>query len=497
MTMDTGTNLLGANIRRFFQQNGLTMEPPKTFYYSDGKGTLMVRATLEDLDIIERVLARLGANGMLTKAAATTPDPQQEELRLVQKGKLLYEEGRLDEAKDLLKQALQLNPENKGAYYYLSLIGEAQKGGAVRPVAEGPAAAATELFTRMFKVDSRTFAENLRQIEGITGRKQGVGNLTNTMATFRAVLADFGVKMEPPASVFFNDRLGTLMARATREDLDRIEKVVQMVNRAPAQVTVEVKFCEIEIKDGKKPELEKLFGVRFAYTLTEPLPESEATPAFTSGSAILTAAQYRSAMTNLSKLSGMDLLAMPRITTLSGRQAQLKAVDVQTVVTDVVPSTNSPSAKAAKGDRTADSSPITEPFEVGATVDLVPTVLADGETIRLTVIPSVREFLGYDGVASNKTSTASVKPGAAKALDEPRPRFRVRQNLIHTTVGDGQTLVLAGGEWYEEVITRAGKERRAPKDEPAKLLLIFVTPTLIDPAGNRVHTEEQPVRGAR
>jgi general secretion pathway protein D len=280
----------------------------------------------------------------------------------------------------------------------------------------------------------------------------------------------------------YDDRIGNLIARATKEDLDGIERILDMI-RPPQQVTIEVRYCEVEIKDGKAPDFEKLIGLRLTNSTPQAIVGIDTNGAATTLFGILTAAQYRSAMTNLSKQSGMDLLATPRVTTLSGRQAQIKVVDVKHVVTGLVPSTNPPSAKAAGGDRVADTSPITEPFEVGPTVDLVPTVLADGETIRLTVIPSVREFLGYDG--------------AANALDEPRPRFRVRQNLIRTTVGDGQTLVLAGGECYEEVITRAGKERQVPKDQPAKALLIFVTPTLIDPAGNPVHPEAQPVRGAR
>ena len=41
---------------------------------------------------------------------------------LVRDGKLLYEMGKLEEAEAKLQQALRLDPDNLGAFYYLNLI---------------------------------------------------------------------------------------------------------------------------------------------------------------------------------------------------------------------------------------------------------------------------------------------------------------------------------------------------------------------------------------
>src|SRR5258707_1320162 len=45
---------------------------------------------------------------------------------LVQDGKLLYEMGKLDEAEAKLSEALKIDPDNAGAYYYMNLIQQAK-----------------------------------------------------------------------------------------------------------------------------------------------------------------------------------------------------------------------------------------------------------------------------------------------------------------------------------------------------------------------------------
>jgi type II secretory pathway component GspD/PulD (secretin) len=54
-------------------------------------------------------------------------------------------------------------------------------------------------------------------------------------------------------------------------------------------------------------------------------------------------------------------------------------------------------------------------------------------------------------------------------------------------VWDGQTVVL-GGLMPKNDLSSIGKSF---SDGQERALLIFVTPTIIDPAGNRIHTDEQ------
>jgi general secretion pathway protein D len=81
--------------------------------------------------------------------------------------------------------------------------------------------------------------------------------------------------------------------------------------------------------------------------------------------------------------------------------------------------------------------------------------------------------------------------------------FRVRQVVSAVNVWDGQTVVL-GGLLAETVTTIKDQVpmlgdlplvgrlfRSESKNTNKKNLLIFVTPMLIDPAGNRLHTEDE------
>jgi len=86
--------------------------------------------------------------------------------------------------------------------------------------------------------------------------------------------------------------------------------------------------------------------------------------------------------------------------------------------------------------------------------------------------------------------------------DTPLPRFRVRQVATTAVVWDGQTVVLGGliAESVKKVrekvpvlgdIPFVGRLFRSESSDSTKAnLVIFVTPTIIDPAGNRVHSPD-------
>jgi hypothetical protein len=90
-------------------------------------------------------------------------------------------------------------------------------------------------------------------------------------------------------------------------------------------------------------------------------------------------------------------------------------------------------------------------------------------TIQLAVIASSTEFLGYDEDPMSKM---------------PVPKFQRHEWVSPTEfVSDGRTLAL-GGDPKRQPAARAGEEH--------KQLIILVTPTLIDRAGNRLHPESSP-----
>jgi type II secretory pathway component GspD/PulD (secretin) len=109
----------------------------------------------------------------------------------------------------------------------------------------------------------------------------------------------------------------------------------------------------------------------------------------------------------------------------------------------------------------------------------------------MNVIVRLNEILGYD--APPKTD-----PKNAKGL-KPLPRYGVRELTANPIVWDGQTIMLSGGSTTENPNKGQTKVRFVGdplfgrfvrRESAATNLVIFVTPTIIDPAGNRVHAAD-------
>jgi general secretion pathway protein D len=145
----------------------------------------------------------------------------------------------------------------------------------------------------------------------------------------------------------------------------------------------------------------------------------------------------------------------------------------------------------------------------GPTLDVLPVVSADGYTIQMTILPTVTEFIGYDTETARQfvpqvQLIASGGPGLPPLTAQlPLPIFRVRQVTTTAIVWDGQTVVL-GGLLSENVakvrdkvpvlgdLPLLGRFFRSESDQKQKKnLLIFVTPRIIDPAGNPLHSEDE------
>jgi general secretion pathway protein D len=125
--------------------------------------------------------------------------------------------------------------------------------------------------------------------------------------------------------------------------------------------------------------------------------------------------------------------------------------------------------------------------------------LSDGYTINLTLIPSLTEFTGYD--------PSPTIPGVnvANVVQVPTilPRFTVRQVVTTVNIWDNQTVVL-GGLISAQVQSQKDKVpmlgdlplvgrlfQSQSKVSVKKNLMIFVTATIVDPAGNRVHSDDE------
>jgi general secretion pathway protein D len=143
--------------------------------------------------------------------------------------------------------------------------------------------------------------------------------------------------------------------------------------------------------------------------------------------------------------------------------------------------------------------PQQQQVEVGPVLDVVPYVLSDGYTINLTLIPSLTEFNGYD----NPPSIPGVNVANVVQVPTILPDFIVRQVVTTVNIWDNQTIVL-GGLISSSVQSTKDKVpmlgdlplvgrlfQSQSKISSKKNLMIFVTATIVDPAGNRVHSDDE------
>jgi general secretion pathway protein D len=143
--------------------------------------------------------------------------------------------------------------------------------------------------------------------------------------------------------------------------------------------------------------------------------------------------------------------------------------------------------------------PQQQQVEVGPVLDVVPYVLSDGYTINLTLIPSLTEFNGYD----NPPSIPGVNVANVVQVPTILPDFIVRQVVTTVNIWDNQTIVLGGlisstVQSTKDKVPMLGDLplvgrlfQSQSKISSKKNLMIFVTATIVDPAGNRVHSDDE------
>ena len=356
------------------------------------------------------------------------------------------------------------------------------------------------LFTRTYRVDPETFLAEVRKfsrvekqtplsdLDGLepssgagataTDANSGIGNLVRNF--FFAAGVDFstssmsiaaGLPQPKAKALFFNDRTGLLLVRATMEELDLVERAIQVLNTVPPQVTVEARVIEISQTQQRAVGFDWFLGRTLikspkaaddgsgstaqpeAGTFPQASPATDEIPVLgdvpgmgpflrsdrqgtsAPGPAtllgILTDPQFRVVLRALEQRGSTRILAHPRVTTLSGRQIQAEISDA------------------------------------GIKLDTVPTVLADGSSIKIEV-----DFSFNPAGADERESSEDNLP----------PRLRVSTSAV---IRDGQTLVLGP---FPNNGGKSSTDEKADADGVSRVFL-FLTPTIIDPAGNRVHQQ--------
>jgi beta-lactamase regulating signal transducer with metallopeptidase domain len=453
----------------------------------------------------------------------------------VQDGKLLFEMGKLDAAEVSLKRALALNPRSQAARYYLNLIqakrNEAERGHAAPWSAQGPVitnalnsatpsseGSRPQLYTRIIKVDPETFQQALQSVGEIEFEAgSGAPVQTNAIPSqrLRQFFKTLGVELNPPKAVFFNDREGSLLVRASLQDLDIIERALAVLgisskgtkSERPIQTKTNV-AAALSSETQKVPVLGDIpivsrliqsnsppaqtalppqinITAKFFTVPAELMPQLELetllNPANLSGqpNAILSAPKASAIRQALQSHPDIQLIAQTSVTTLSGRQTEVSVEpDLQSAEAATPPPISFGVPQEPSG--------ITNQPPISVQLDIVPDTSAGQPTIHISGKASVKEFLGYatpDTFSPPGSDTRLTKADAIVVSPSPQlvARFQVRKFAFSAVVWDGQTMLLRG------VVGDAGTPTGTwGSRNPPKTLLIFITPTLIDSAGNRI-----------
>lgn len=359
----------------------------------------------------------------------------------------------------------------------------------------------------------------------------------------KQVFIDAGVQFPPGSAFHYHAATSTIIIRNTPENLETFDRVLAVINAIPPQVEIEAKFVEISQNDLDELGFQWKVGQKsagsFAVNGGNPQTVFETGAANPNSSdtisgglrdatviqgnaidsllaasgfgtvgnlndtvatfqGILTNPQFQLVIQALAQKKSADILSAPKVTTISGAQAQLRVAQEFIYPTTFTPATVLPGQSTGG----AVAQPVITPATpggfasrpVGVVFNVTPMVGADGYTINLTLIPQVTDFLGFINYGNiiNSGSITIVN-------DIKQPLFSTRDVMTSVEIWDGQTVVL-GGLIREDVqkvddkipflgdIPMFGRLFRSKTTLRTKRnLLIFVTARLIDPAGNPIH----------
>lgn len=199
------------------------------------------------------------------------------------------------------------------------------------------------------------------------------------------------------------------------------------------QITIESRFVELPLNSPIWTE----FG------LQRPSSAQDA-----GASRIVDSETLQRLLTRLEEANEVGIKFAPRITTLNGRQTQIKAMEVQTVATD-----------QSSGELTFEAGQM----EFGSMLDVIPTLGPDGEVLHLGTVVTVNQFLGYDDAGS------FIDESGQLVTPTPTPRVLLRQFQADAHLAADQVLVMTGGFSSGEIVESS---RGVVQGQPRGLIVI-------------------------
>ena len=145
-------------------------------------------------------------------------------------------------------------------------------------------------------------------------------------------------------------------------------------------------------------------------------------PGFTG---ILEPSSARTLLRTLESKPGVHILSEPEVTTLSGRQTQMRSTQIITIITNSI----------FEETKSAGSiTPQTGQVEIGPTLDVVPAILANSR-IQITTTAFVTYFLGYADSSKLTPHYATNSAGEQIPLPIYLPAFQIKKAMTNDHIG--------------------------------------------------------------
>ncbi|HTV39772.1 MAG TPA: M56 family metallopeptidase [Candidatus Sulfotelmatobacter sp.] len=329
---------------------------------------------------------------------------------------------------------------------------------------------------RTFKVNPNIFYS----IQNIPSNEPPGTNPQDVGATATKLFTSLGVKLDPPKTVSYDDQRGILSVYATPQDLDLIENAIEVLSENPPKLHIKAHFIEVP---------QAFLSSTLANSMLKdgcilPNPELQI---------FLDASKFQNEFADA---------ADPELTLPSGDQAKMSALRVVPVITGYgEASAGAISGSAEPYARYSDGTtfvPHVEQVQTGSKLNVTPTLLSDGYTIRLKVDASQTDFFGYANSRGLAPNVATNAAGKRVKLPTSLPAIQTGRATVDKFLYDGQTLVLfpspdadlsyASDEKAKE---RISKTVEHAKRKNGKVEIFLATVSVVDAAGNRIHSDDE------
>lgn len=398
-----------------------------------------------------------------------------------------------------------------------------------------------DVITRTYKVQPGVISEHILSAAPSSGGGGGLfdlgapagGQPAGGSGDIKQFFVEAGVPFPEGTAIVYKPSLNLMIVSNTGENLEKFERILNMLNVVPIQVEIEARFVEVQQTDLEELGIEWLLndnwiiaqnasqsslppsarervqlnqndmtkGLRYLGGVGDSIVAAPGgtTAGILSISSVLTSPQLTMILHALEQRSGSNLLSAPKVTTRTGSNAEIKVVRELIYPTDyeITPAQTLGTTGAQSFSPAFVTPTGFEERDLGVILNVTPTVGPDNYTIDLIMLPQVTEL--YEWI--NYGSKISDGRGGLVDMDLQQPIFHSRTITTSISIWDGQTVVMGGlitesQETTEDKVPFLGDIPllgylfRSQTDRSVKRnLLIFVTANLVDPAGNKINKD--------